>query len=238
MSNSLEILDMTEKYLSQRAELYGKEFYLEAEFETFMTGTSNSELEKFYQQIKDCEKCKLARGRTNLVFGTGNPEAKLMCIGEGPGVEEDRQGEPFVGAAGQLLNRILAAIGFQREEVYIANIVKCHPPGNRDPQPEEIAECLPYLKRQIEIIRPKVILALGRVAGQTLLNTANPLGKLRGAVHEIDNIKVVVTYHPAALLRNPQWKSSAWQDVQLLRKIYDQVVGDKPPFEPTQNKQR
>lgn len=238
MLSSSEILDLTQRYLTQQAELYGKDFYVDVEISFPSEAIGSQNLEEFYQQIRDCERCELSKSRTKFVFGVGNPNAALMCIGEAPGFDEDRQGEPFVGAAGQLLNRILAAIGFQREEVYIANIVKCRPPSNRDPNPGEIAQCLPYLKQQIAVIQPKVILALGRVAGQTLLNTVNPLAKLRGTVYQVDDIKVVVTYHPAALLRNPQWKSGAWQDVQMLRKIYDQVVGDKPLFKPTQNKTR
>ncbi|MFQ5865406.1 MAG: uracil-DNA glycosylase family protein [bacterium] len=233
MTISSEIFDLTERYLVQQSKLYGQQFYLDDDFDSPVEQVGSENLEEFCQQIKNCEKCNLSKSRTKFVFGVGNPKANLMCVGEAPGFDEDRQGEPFVGAAGQLLNRILAAIGFQREEVYIANIVKCRPPSNRDPNPEEIAQCLPYLKRQIAMIQPKVILALGRVAGQTLLDTVSPLGKLRGSVHQVDDIKVVVTFHPAALLRNRQWKRGAWQDVQMLRKMYDQVVGDKPFFETT-----
>ena len=163
---------------------------------------------------------------TRLVFGTGNPNAGLMLIGEAPGVQEDKQGEPFVGKAGQLLNKILAAISFQREDVYIANILKHRPPNNRDPLPEERDRSLPYLYRQIELIQPKLILCLGRVSAQTLLNTSEPMKNLRSRFHPFHNgIELLVTFHPAALLRNPAWKRDTWEDVQLLRKRYDELTG-------------
>lgn len=157
---------------------------------------------------------------TNLVFGTGNPNADLMLIGEAPGFYEDQQGEPFVGKAGQLLNKILEAIEFRREDVYIANILKHRPPENRDPKPEERERSLPYLKRQIEIIDPRLILCLGRVSATTLLNRNESLGNMRGKFHPFMGRQLVVTYHPAALLRNPQWKRPAWEDVQLLKEKY------------------
>ncbi len=163
---------------------------------------------------------------TNLVFGTGNPDADLMLIGEAPGLQEDKQGEPFVGRAGQLLNKILAAISFQRHEVYIANILKHRPPNNRDPKPEERDRSLPYLYRQIELIRPKLILCLGRVSAQTLLNTNEPMKHLRSRFHPFHNgIELMVTFHPAALLRNPAWKRDTWDDVRMLRKRYDELTG-------------
>ena len=146
-----------------------------------------------------------------------------MLIGEAPGYEEDKTGNPFVGSAGQLLDKILNAIKFKREDVYIANILKCRPPQNRDPLPDEIKICRSYLKQQILMIRPKIILALGRFAGQTLLNTEASLNQMRGKVHDIKGIKLVVTYHPAALLRHAEWKRPTWEDVQLLRKMYDQL---------------
>ncbi|MFQ5751385.1 MAG: uracil-DNA glycosylase [bacterium] len=228
MINRTDILNLTRQFFTQRAELYGRDFYLDLDFAVTSPQNELPELEHFYHEIKDCQNCRLSQSRTHFVFGTGNSEANLMCVGEAPGYEEDKAGEPFVGAAGQLLNRILAAIGFRREEVYIANMIKCRPPGNRDPEPEEVAECLPYLKKQIALIKPKLILALGRVAAQNLLDRSEALGKLRGAIYKYDDIPVVVTYHPAALLRNPQWKRNAWEDVQKLRKIYDQEVGEKP----------
>ncbi len=162
---------------------------------------------------------------TRLVFGTGNPGADLMLIGEAPGLQEDKQGEPFVGRAGQLLNKILEAISFRREDVYIANILKHRPPNNRDPLPEERDRSLPYLYRQIELIKPKLILCLGRISAQTLLNTAEPMKNLRGRFHPfLDGIELMVTFHPAALLRNPAWKRDTWEDVQLLRKRYDELT--------------
>lgn len=163
---------------------------------------------------------------TNLVFGVGKPEADLMLIGEAPGMNEDKQGEPFVGRAGQLLNKILEAINFQREEVYIANILKHRPPQNRDPLPEERQRSLPFLYRQIELINPKLILCLGRISAQTLLDTNKPMKALRGTFHPfMDNRELMVTFHPAALLRNPAWKRDTWEDVQKLRARYDELAG-------------
>jgi uracil-DNA glycosylase len=190
-------------------------------------------LDALLLSIGDCRKCGLAGGRNRLVFGAGNPEARLMIVGEAPGEEEDRRGEPFVGEAGQLLDRILASVGFEREEVYIAYVLKCRPPRDRDPLPEEAALCLPHLNGQIDRVRPRLILALGRVAGQTLLSSREPLSRLRDAVHDRSGIPVVVTYHPAALLRNPEWKRPTWEDVQRLRKLYDERVGDKPAWNPS-----
>lgn len=164
-----------------------------------------------------CTRCRLAQGRRTVVFGVGDPEADLMFIGEGPGAEEDRRGEPFVGPAGQLLDKIIAAIGLTREQVYIANIVKCRPPGNRDPQPDEVAACREYLEAQIELIRPKVIVALGRVAAQVLLGTDQPLGRMRGTWHRVHGVDLRATYHPAGLLRNASWKRPCWEDMQIVR---------------------
>ncbi len=178
-------------------------------------------LTDFYQQIKDCKKCHLHKTRTNFVFGVGDQNAKVMFIGEAPGREEDLRGEPFVGRAGQLLDNILAAIKFTRNEVYIANILKCRPPENRDPLPDEIEMCEPYLLEQIKIIQPKIICALGRISAQALLKTKQTLGQLRGKFHDYNGIKFLVTYHPAALLRYPQYKRATWDDVRLLRKEYD-----------------
>ncbi len=180
-------------------------------------------LQEHYEAIKDCTRCRLWEGRTKFVYGVGNPDADLMFVGEGPGAEEDRLGEPFVGRAGKLLDKILAAINLDRSEVYIANMVKCRPPGNRDPQPDEMATCQPYLREQIRLIRPKLMCALGRVAGQALLNTNTPLGKLRGKFHPYDGIPMLVTYHPAALLRFPAYKRDTWEDMQKLRAKYDEL---------------
>jgi DNA polymerase len=169
------------------------------------------------REAEACERCKLCRGRTTVVFGTGDPDADLMFIGEGPGAEEDRQGLPFVGPAGQLLDKIIQAIGLERPQVYIANIVKCRPPGNRDPQPDEAAACRPFLERQIELVRPKVIVALGRVAAQALLGNDLPLGRMRGRWFTVQGVPTMVTYHPAALLRNRHWKRPTWEDMQAVR---------------------
>jgi len=164
-----------------------------------------------------CTRCRLAQGRQKVVFGSGDPGADLMLIGEGPGAEEDRQGLPFVGAAGELLTRILQAIDLRRDEVYIANVVKCRPPGNRDPQPDEVAACRGYLEAQIELVAPKVLAILGRVAAHTLLGNETPIGRLRGRWYPVLGIPAMVTYHPAALLRNPELKRPTWEDMQQVR---------------------
>lgn len=228
MPNNNTVLDDAQTFFIQRAELYGTQFYIDTIPEPEPESGAETDLENFYQQIKHCQKCKLSKHRTKFVFGVGNPKASLMCVGEGPGYEEDQQGEPFVGAAGQLLNKILAAIGFERNEVYIANIVKCRPPNNREPEAEEISQCLPYLRQQIAMIQPKLLLALGKVAAQNLLGKNLPLNKFRGTVHKLGDIPVIVTYHPAALLRRAQLKRDTWEDVKTLRKYYDQYIGDKP----------
>lgn len=180
-------------------------------------------LEELDKLINKCTKCVLHESRTNFVFGVGNPNADVMVVGEGPGAEEDAQGEPFVGRAGKLLNDILKAINFNREEVYIANVVKSRPPGNRTPTSEEMDACIPYLKKQIELIKPKLILCLGLTAAQGLLKKRDSLTKLRGQLYEYMGAKVMVTYHPAALLRNPNWKRPCWEDVQKFRKLYDDL---------------
>lgn len=169
------------------------------------------------QEVSTCRRCPLHETRTQTVFGVGAENADWMLIGEAPGFEEDRRGEPFVGRAGQLLDRMLKAIGFAREEVYIANVVKCRPPDNRNPAPEEVLQCDNYLRRQIELIRPQIIIALGGVAMSALLNEQTPVGKMRGRVHTLPgaDIPVVVTYHPAYLLRAPTQKRAAWEDLQL-----------------------
>ena len=175
------------------------------------------------QLICNCLKCDLGKTRTKFVFGVGNPNADAMLVGEAPGAEEDKQGEPFVGRAGKLLTDILKAIKLTREEVYIANILKCRPPGNRDPLPSEMETCIPYLKKQVELIKPKVILCLGRIAANGLLNKKLPLSALRESTHEFSGIPVIVTYHPAALLRNPNWKRGCWEDVQKFKKLLDEL---------------
>jgi DNA polymerase len=188
---------------------------------------SATSLEDLDAQIHDCVKCGLGYTRTKFVFGVGNPHATLMLIGEAPGAEEDAQGEPFVGRAGQLLNKILQAIHFRREDVYICNILKCRPPGNRKPTADEVDQCLPYLRKQIGLIKPKLILCLGLTAIENLLHTTESLSTLRGRVLEYEGIPLMVTYHPAALLRNPNWKRPTWEDIQAAKKLHDELVARK-----------
>ena len=180
------------------------------------------DLDSFREAICECQKCPLGETRNKFVFGVGNPDADIVFVGEAPGADEDRQGEPFVGRAGKLLDKILDAIGFDRSQVYIANILKCRPPNNRDPQPAEMDACIPYLEKQIRMIRPQFICCLGRIAAQRLLETKTPLGKLRGEWFERYGARVMVTYHPAALLRFADYKRDTWEDVQRLREAYDQ----------------
>jgi len=171
--------------------------------------------------VSSCQRCDLYRSATHPVPGEGDPRAGLMCVGEAPGASEDATGRPFVGQAGQLLTKILEAIQLTREQVFIVNVLKHRPPGNRNPRPEEVIACRPFLVRQIELIRPKVIVAFGTFAAQSLLDTKFAIGRLRGAIHRYHGIPVIVTYHPAALLRNPNWKRPTWEDVQLARRILD-----------------
>jgi uracil-DNA glycosylase family 4 len=178
-------------------------------------------LDEIARMVAKCTRCPLYKTATNPVPGEGNPKAKLVCVGEAPGAKEDETGRPFVGQAGQLLTKILAAIDMTREEVFICNVLKHRPPGNRNPLPDEVAACSPYLIRQLELIKPKVIVAFGTFAAQTLLNTKSPLGQLRGLVHRYHGTPLVVTYHPAALLRNPAWKRPTWEDVKLARRVLD-----------------
>ena len=180
-------------------------------------------LEMISSEMGECSRCRLHSHRTNIVFGEGNPAARVVLVGEGPGQEEDRLGRPFVGAAGKLLDKIVAAMGWRRNEVYICNVIKCRPPQNRNPQPDEIESCGPFLRRQLDSIRPQAILALGSFAAQFLLSTQQPISKLRNRVHLFEGIPVVPTYHPAYLLRNPLQKRRVWEDVQLLLSL---VRGD------------
>tara|TARA_Y100001970_G_scaffold137161_1_gene168744 strand:- start:5183 stop:5896 length:714 start_codon:yes stop_codon:yes gene_type:complete len=210
------------KYIRQHIELFGSEIY------TFTDDTYNNEpnnhaiphdsLNNFKASIENCEKCNLSLTRNKFVFGSGDPDADLMLIGEGPGKEEDSKGEPFVGQAGKLLDKILKAIGYVRyDNVFIANIVKCRPPENRNPLPSEIEKCTPYLKDQINLIKPKLIVALGKVAGQTLLNENMLIKEMRKKTHRYNSIPLIITYHPAALLRNPSLKLDVWGDFQYIR---------------------
>jgi len=174
--------------------------------------------------IGDCTRCKLhALGRSQIVFGVGNPQADLMFVGEAPGADEDIQGIPFVGRAGQLLTKIIEAIGLKREDVYIANVIKCRPPQNRNPEPDEVEKCEPFLFQQIDIIKPKVIVALGKFGAQTLLRTLDPISRLRGRVFEYRGAKLIPTFHPAYLLRNPSSKREVWEDMKLVRKLLTEL---------------
>jgi len=181
-------------------------------------------LQEVRKELGDCQRCKLARGRTKIVFGVGNPKAELVFVGEGPGAEEDAQGLPFVGMAGQLLTKMIEAMGLRREQVYICNVVKCRPPGNRDPEPDEIEACEPFLKAQLAAIRPKAIVALGRFAVQTLLRDKTPITRQRGRWREFDGIQLMPTFHPAYLLRNPSEKRHAWADLQQVMKFLEKAA--------------
>ena len=179
------------------------------------------------EDLGECTRCKLAGGRTKLVFGVGDPRAELMFVGEGPGADEDLQGEPFVGRAGQLLTKMIEAMGYRREEVYIANVVKCRPPGNRNPEPEEMDACEPFLRQQIAAVRPKVIVALGKIAAQALLRDTTPISRLRGRWSSYEGVRLMPTFHPAYLLRSPDEKKKAWEDLQLVMKELGKSVPRK-----------
>jgi uracil-DNA glycosylase len=182
-------------------------------------------LEELRAEIGDCRRCKLCSGRTQIVFGVGNPHARLMFVGEGPGRDEDLQGEPFVGRAGQLLNDIITkGMGLQREDVYIANVVKCRPPDNRNPESDEVAACEPFLKKQIDLVRPEVIVGLGKFAVQCLLQSSTPITKVRGVWHRYHGIKLMPTFHPAYLLRNPADKKLVWEDI---KQVIKELSGEK-----------
>lgn len=233
MNTQIDIIERATRHVAQQFEIYADDVYLEKVATSSPSADFSGHdlsLQSYFQKIKECTACRLADSRKKFVFGVGNESANLMCIGEAPGRDEDMQGEPFVGAAGQLLNKMLAAIGFAREEVYIANVIKCRPPSNRDPEADEVAQCLPFLRRQVELVNPKIILVLGRIAARHLLHRDDALSALREEIHTFMAARVVVTYHPAALLRNSQWKRKAWQDVQKARFLYDEIVGDKSPF--------
>jgi len=182
-------------------------------------------LRELGSEVASCERCRLWRDRKSVVFGSGAPDADLMFVGEGPGAEEDRQGLPFVGPAGALLTKMIEAIDLSRDAVYITNVVKCRPPGNRDPLPDEAGACRGYLERQIDLIRPRVIVALGRVAAQALLGNDLPLGRMRGRWATVLGVPTMVTYHPAALLRNRAWKRPTWEDLQAVRDRLKELTG-------------
>jgi uracil-DNA glycosylase family 4 len=220
------------RYLKQQQELGETELVLKRAKakpvvqEKPKSAALNTSLDDYRRQIEHCQKCSLGKTRIKFVFGDGDPNSKLVFVGEAPGSDEDQQGLPFVGKAGQLLTKIIEAINFKRSQVYICNILKCRPPENRNPLPAEIELCEPYLIKQLEIIKPAVICTLGTFASQTLLKTDIPISKLRGKIHYYQNIKLVPTFHPAALLRNPAWKRDTWEDVKLVRQIYDREVNN------------
>ncbi len=237
-----KVLDEAKRYLIQQESLFGDEIVLpkgeeekekqtqheqasakkaigDEQFGVDPTWVDSKTLDELERKIKNCVKCPLGKMRTNFVFGVGNPNSEVVFIGEAPGADEDLQGEPFVGRAGQLLNQLLAGVGFRRDEVYICNVLKCRPPGNRDPQTSEIEACSPYLIKQLELIKPKLIVSLGRFPVQTLLRTNASLTSLRGQIFEWRGIKMIATYHPAAALRNQQWKRPLLEDLRKAREI-------------------
>jgi len=215
-------ISATKKFLNQHIELFGKEIYSSGyPKQNNILADSNSPdkiLQNYKSSIENCCQCKLRNSRNKFVFGSGDSNADLLLIGEGPGEREDLQGVPFVGRAGKLLDKILKAIGYnRRDRVFITNIVKCRPPDNRDPLPSEVEECSPYLIQQINIIKPKIILALGKVAGKTLIKKDIMLKEMRNKTHDFYSIPLRVTYHPAALLRNPSLKKDTWEDFKYIR---------------------
>ncbi|HEY6190766.1 MAG TPA: uracil-DNA glycosylase [Bacteroidota bacterium] len=232
-----DVLDKARAYLMQQRDLFGNIVYTEESGKKIAGGAAKQpdsavgipdepwagavSPAELYGQIHECLKCPLGQTRIKFVFGTGNTNADIMFIGEAPGADEDAQGEPFVGRAGQLLNKIIEAIGMKREEVYICNILKCRPPQNRDPLPSEMETCSPYLLKQIDLIKPKFIVCLGRISAQWLLRTNETLSALRGRTHEFHGATLIVTYHPAALLRNPAWKRPAWEDMKVLMELHE-----------------
>jgi DNA polymerase len=182
-----------------------------------IAASTGDTLEAIRSDIGDCQRCKLAPTRTTIVFGSGNPNAEIVFVGEAPGYEEDQQGLPFVGEAGRLLTKIIESTGIKRDDAYICNILKCRPPGNRNPEPDEVLICSPFLKRQIAAIRPKVVCCLGKFAAQTMLQSAAPISRLRGEFHDIDGMRVIATFHPAYLLRSPEKKREVWEDMKQIR---------------------
>jgi DNA polymerase len=232
-----------ERYLVQQQEILGSVLFVDAQ-KVIVSPEQSTESEKsimsintawqsvetlpiLHEHIHTCMECRLGSTRNSFVFGSGNPNADILIIGEAPGADEDSQGLPFVGAAGKLLTKILEAINLSRDEVYIANIIKCRPPENRRPEKDEIAQCEPYLQKQIELIKPAFILALGLTAVNTLFKKNHQMQDIRGKVMNYHGVSLLATYHPAALLRNPNWKKPAWEDVQLLRSMYDEWKKDQ-----------
>jgi len=215
MNNKRNIIEKDHKVILEK-------IFLKKSASTVDLNWYNSQnIDELMNCISNCKECELGNSRKNFVFGKGNHKAEIMIIGEAPGADEDDQGEPFVGRAGQLLTKMLEAIELQRDDVFIANILKCRPPNNRRPSADEIRECEPYLQKQIEIIKPKLILVLGLTAVSSLLKKDYKMSEIRGTVMDYRGIKLLISYHPAALLRNPAWKKPAWEDLQLLKKMYD-----------------
>ena len=222
-SDLFETLQLARDFL-KREIVFGPGQINRVEVEATDEDTGTDELAVLEATVGNCQKCDLAQTRSSVVFGSGRLGAGILFVGEAPGADEDRSGVPFVGAAGQLLTRMIEAIGLVRDDVYIANVIKCRPPNNRDPKPDEIASCQPYLIQQIELIKPTVICTLGRFAAQTLLQSSDSMGRLRGRIFDYHGVQLVPTYHPAALLRNEQWKRPTWEDLKLVRKLYDGTV--------------
>jgi DNA polymerase len=232
-SELLEVIELAKEFLQRQKALGLRQVSLSrpalAALETFSAGAGETSrdaaaaLRELAPAVRSCAKCHLARTRKNVVLGEGNPYAKLMFIGEAPGADEDEQGLPFVGRAGQLLTKIIEAINLKRSDVYICNILKCRPPENRTPSSDEVECCIPFLREQLQAIRPKIICALGNVAAQTLLQTKSPMNRLRGKFHKFGDAILMPTYHPAALLRNPDYKKPTWEDVQMIQRELEKL---------------
>lgn len=229
----LEVIELAKKFLQKQRELGLRQINVSRSTLAVLDSLSSvaddrpkdaaAAIKELAVTVQGCSKCHLSRTRTNVVVGEGNPRARLMFIGEAPGADEDKQGLPFVGRAGQLLTRIIEAIDLKRSDVYICNILKCRPPKNRTPSADEIECCYPYLTRQLQAIRPKVICALGNVAAQTLLQNKSPMNRLRGRFHKFGDALLMPTYHPAALLRNPDYKKAVWEDVQIIQRELEKL---------------
>ena len=210
------------KYLNLYRDLYGDNIYLNSNVSEDMPINSNK-LDEYLNSIKDCLECPLGKTRKNIVLGMGDPNADIVFVGEAPGKQEDLQGLPFVGRSGKLLDKMLFSINLSRDDVYILNVLKCRPPDNRNPSKIEIEKCEPYLKKQLKIIKPKLIVALGRISAMTILRTKESLTNMRNQIFDYEGIDFLVTYHPAALLRNPNFKKYAWEDFKLIRDKYSNV---------------
>ena len=211
------------KYLNLYRDLYGNNIYLDSNVSEDMPRDNSNKLDEYLNSIKDCLECPLGKTRKNIVLGMGNPNADIVFVGEAPGKQEDLQGLPFVGRSGKLLDKMLFSIDLSRDDVYILNVLECRPPDNRDPSKIEIEKCEPYLKKQLKIIKPKLIVALGRISAMTILRTKESLTNMRNQIFDYEGIDFLVTYHPAALLRNPNFKKYAWEDFKLIRDKYSNV---------------